>query len=258
MWELHDRMGEELSVASCNNLIRSIEKNGQRHPVLGRLLSRFDEHEVELIYGARRLFVARHLGVPLLVDVRDITDQVALVEMDIENRVRADISPYERGISYRKWLRSGFFDSQTELARSLGISEAQVSRLLRFADLPAAVVGAFGSPSTIREEWAVALAKQCRDSTARQMLATRARSIAQSSRRLPPQKIYDSLINHGPKAPVHAKPRDSIIKDVNGHSFMRVSMKSKSVHFIVQRDVVTNTVLDSITKRIAETLSIEI
>ena len=93
----------------------------------------------------------------LLVECRQIDDRAALIEMDIENRVRMDISAYERGVSYKRWLREGHFASQLEIAKNLGVSEAQISRLLRFSELPAAVVAAFVSPRDIREEWAVVL-----------------------------------------------------------------------------------------------------
>ena len=138
---------------------------------------------IELIYGARRLFVATKLGINLLVDVRELDDRAAIVEMEIENRLRTDISPYERGMSYRRWLNTRLFASQSELAKELGISEAQVSRLLRYAELPAAVVGAFDSVRSIREEWAIALAKVCQDSGRRPGLMRRARALSQAERR---------------------------------------------------------------------------
>jgi ParB-like chromosome segregation protein Spo0J len=66
-------------------------------PALGRPLHGDLEFDVEIIYGARRLFVARHLNMPLQVELREMSDREALVAMDIENRLRTDISPYERG-----------------------------------------------------------------------------------------------------------------------------------------------------------------
>src|SRR5262245_42306724 len=128
MWSLHDRMPDEGGSAAARQLTESFRLHGQRQPALGRripLSSRNDGVEIELIYGARRLAAARELGMDLLVEVRDIDDRSALIEMDVENRIREDISPYERGLSYRRWLRSGMFATQSDLSKALGVSEAQ-------------------------------------------------------------------------------------------------------------------------------------
>lgn len=62
---------------------------------------------------ARRAVAARHPGIDLLIDVRRYDNREALIEMDIENRVRADIGPYERGRSHCRWLGSGHFRNQS-------------------------------------------------------------------------------------------------------------------------------------------------
>src|SRR5262245_26075307 len=119
MWDLHDRLETQVTEESCKAEIESFSKHGQLIPVLGRPLTRDPTHKVELICGARRLFVARHINAPLLVDLREMSDREAIIAMDIENRQRADISAYERGLSYARWLRSGQFQSQDDLARQL-------------------------------------------------------------------------------------------------------------------------------------------
>ena len=135
MWALHDRIEDYLNEQTCREEIESFAKHGQLVPVLGRLLRGDPTHDIELIYGARRLFVARHLNSSLIVKLCEVSDRQALVAMDIENRQRQDISPYERGTSYARWLRTGHFKSQEEICRTLQISPAQVSRLLRIARL---------------------------------------------------------------------------------------------------------------------------
>src|SRR5262245_57838727 len=130
MWALHDRLETHVTEDTCRAEIESISKHGQLVPVLGRPLRQDPDYEVELIYGARRLFVARLINQPLLVELRELSDRDAIVAMDVENRLRQDISPYERGRSYARYLQSGFFKSQDEIARSLKISASQVSRLL--------------------------------------------------------------------------------------------------------------------------------
>ena len=92
-----------------------------------------------------------------------MSDREAIVALDMENRQRRDLSPYERGVSYQNWLRKGYFTSQEEIARSLGISAAQVSRLITLAMLPSVVVNAFNSGFDIRETWGIALYKAWSD-----------------------------------------------------------------------------------------------
>src|SRR5262245_40063136 len=98
MWDYHDRLGDEITSSSCASWIESMKRHGQKQPVLGRRIAGKGDYEFELIFGARRLFAARSLGIELTVELRELDDRAALIEMDIENRVRRDISPYERGM----------------------------------------------------------------------------------------------------------------------------------------------------------------
>jgi ParB family chromosome partitioning protein len=235
MWDMHDRLGEAIDEEACASLIESIEKHGQRHPVLGRAIRDAQGYEIELIYGARRLFASRHLGLEILVDVQEIDDREAVIEMYIENRGRKDISPYERGLSYACWLRSGVFKTQSEIATALGVSEAQISRLLRYAELPAVVVQAFDSGCDIREEWAGALAKQCGDPATRDTVLRRAREFKQAERREAPQRVYDSLMDGSGRKRVKFSERDEVVKDSSGHPIARLQFRAKTVHVVLTR-----------------------
>jgi hypothetical protein len=130
MWEFHDRLEAHINEDTCGAEIASFGAHGaiccSARPALeGRCQPRHRAH-----HRARRLFVARHLNKPLAVDVRALSDKDALIAMDTENRVRKDISPYERAVSYARWLRSGCFNSPDDIARAPKISASQVSRVL--------------------------------------------------------------------------------------------------------------------------------
>ena len=71
MWSLHDRLDTNVTEQSCRDEIASFATHGQLVPALGRSLRDDSHYDVELIYGARRLFVARHLNKPLLVELSD-------------------------------------------------------------------------------------------------------------------------------------------------------------------------------------------
>lgn len=255
LWQFHERFGDDPSDESCKELIASIARHGQRHPVLGRKIARTPGAKIELIYGARRLFAAARLGVQLLVDVRDLDDHEAVVEMEIENRLRTDVSPYERGMSYRRWLNAGLFTSQSELAKELGVSEAQVSRLLRYAELPAAVVGAFDSVRSIREEWAVALAKMCQDSSLRQGILRRAREASQDERRHPPEAIFRRLMTRAHSSGREGtRPRDEVVKTLSGKTMYRIAVRAKTIHFIVSRNNLSDFLLREMKSQLASAL----
>jgi ParB/RepB/Spo0J family partition protein len=236
VWRYHERLGEEISEASCSDLIESFRLHGQRHPALGRRNPRVGEPSIELIYGARRLFAAIRLKVKLIIDVREIEDRAAIKEMEIENRDRKDISAYERGMSYRRWLNAGLFSSQAELASQIGVSESQVSRLLKYGEIPAVVIGAFDSVNSIREDWAVALAKQCKVPDRRQVILRRAREAAALRGSCAPDLIFRKLIakensTHPEQAPQH----DEVVRTSSGVPLYRVGFRSNTVHFIVPR-----------------------
>ena len=255
LWQFHERFGDELNGESCKELITSIQRHGQRHPVLGRRLVGARGASIELIYGGRRLFAAAQLGVNLIVDVRELNDRAGIVEMEIENRLRADISPYERGMSYRRWLNANLFTSQAELANELGVSAAQISRLLRYADLPAAVVGAFDTVQSIREEWAVTLAKVCQDPISRPAALRRAREMSQVERHYPPQVVFRRLVSGARISGREAgRPHDEVIKSPSGKPIYRVAIRAKTVHFIVPRETLSERVVYELKNQLTSTL----
>jgi ParB family chromosome partitioning protein len=234
VWELHDRLVDYVTDESCKAEIESISATGQLVPVLGRPLSGDPDFDVELIYGARRLFIARHLNVPLRVEVREMSDREAIVAMDTENRHRKDICPYERGLSFARWLRKGYFNSQDEIARALRISASQVSRVLRLAKLPAVIIGAFRNPSDMREGWGLDLIQLWEDDRTRELISQRARNVAKRVPSLGAEEVYRYLT-----APVRAVSkerkmvRDIVVRARNGSPMFRVRQLQNSLALLL-------------------------
>jgi ParB family chromosome partitioning protein len=235
MWSMHDRMSEDLSSPAARQLIESIRAHGQKHPALGRRIADGTQDSIELIYGARRLAATRDLGIDLLVEIRDIDDRSALIAMDIENRLREDISPYERGLSYRRWLHSNVFSTQSELAKAIAVSEAQVSRLLRYAELPAAIVAAFSCHRDIREDWAVMLAKICKDPAHRDGVYRRARHLSAMSIRPAAPEIFNHLICGSSRVSSRTRGKDDVVRGRSGDALFRVGVRNRAIHLIVPR-----------------------
>jgi ParB family chromosome partitioning protein len=234
MWELHDRLDSYITEQSCRKEIESFEKHGQRHPVLGRKVHDDSDYDIELIYGARRLFVARHLNKPVTVELRELSNLNAVIAMDIENRLRKDLSPYERGLSFARWLRANHFRSQDEIARTLQISNSQVCRLLRLAQLPSVIVGAFATPSDIRESWGLDLAKAWEDPAKSRAIGARARSIASLVPRPPAEDVYRQLAAAARQRPTPKSPRrDEVVTTDAGEPLFRIRHQQDSVALVI-------------------------
>jgi len=158
VWSAHDRLEEHITEENCVSEIKSFKAHKQRKPALGRPVHNDPDYDVEVICGARRLFVARLLKMPLLVELRELSDREAIIEMHVD-RLRKDVSPYELGVAYLGWMREGYFESQEEMSRVLKVSNSKVSRLSKLAQLPSVIVGAFDSAVNIRERWGLHLAR---------------------------------------------------------------------------------------------------
>jgi ParB family chromosome partitioning protein len=234
LWALHDRLEEHLTEEACKEQIASWRMHGQVVPALGRALQGDSEHDVEIIYGARRLFVARHLDMPLLVELRELSDREALISMDIENRQRVDISPYERGLSYHRWLRSGHFKSQGEIARELNVSASQVSRLLKLTRLPAIVLEAFGRVVDIREEWGIELAAALDDPDRRAAVIRSARAIAGMAVRPASCEVFTRLLAAtGGGRKVKIRSRDEVVSNAHGVPVFRIRQQRNSLALLL-------------------------
>lgn len=259
MWDGHARLEEYINEETCQAEISSFLSHGQQTPVLGRPLNGRDGYDYELIYGARRLFVARHLNVPLLVVPRDVSEREATVALDIENRHRRELSPYERGRGYIGWLRSGVFSSQEELGRSLNVSPSQVSRLIRVAQLPPVILGAFGSPLGICENWGRRIMDLLDDPQVRPTITAAARIIAKESPRPAAVSVYRRLVaayseTRGCVESLRAESDDEVIKDQDGRLLFRIRHRRQDAALLLPTHAVPEKVLLEIVHRIREIL----
>lgn len=234
MWEFHDRLEQHVDETSCREEIESFLKHGQLVPALGRTLRDDPDYDVELIYGARRLFVARHLNKQLRVELRPMSNGEAIAAMDIENRHRLDISPYERGRSYVKWLQHKLFNSQEDIARQLKISASQVSRLMKLAQLPSVVVAAFKSPADICETWALELTAVLDDSKSRERTCALARSIASSPVRPEPREVLRRLLSaSAPGHKIKGTRHDEVVVGRKGQPLFRIRQLASTTAFVL-------------------------
>ena len=215
-------------------------------------------HDIELITGARRLFVARHLNKPLLVELRRLNDKEAMIAMDTENRVRKDVSPYERALSYRQFLRSGHFNSQGEIANALKISPAQVSRVLRLAQLPTVIVKAFDDPTKIRESWGKRLIDLLEDPSTRTSLFEAARTLSAASERLAVKDVYRRLVAASSKGrKLSPRHHDVVVRGDQGTPLFRIRHRRDSIAFLLPLDAVGERAMRDICEALTRILQVE-
>ena len=163
MWARHNRDYALLTEENCRDLIDGIKAQGQQEfPAIVRRVDD-EDHEFEVICGARRHFAVSWLRANnypqfrYLVEVRDLTDEEAFRLADIENRDREDISDYERAVDYAEAIRLYYGGQQKQMAERLEVSPPWLSRYLVLAKMPEAILNAFASKRDIRERHARAL-----------------------------------------------------------------------------------------------------
>lgn len=255
MWAEHERLEEYITEQSCKAEIASFKARGQRIAVLGRSVKGDASVDIELIYGARRLFVARHLNMPLKVELCELSDQEAAVALDVENRQRQDVSPYERGLCYASWLRAKYFTSQEEIAKALRVSPSQISRMLKIARLPTVIVGAFENPLEIRESWGLELARLWQDARRQRPLAAAARAVAQQRPRPAGEQVYELLmLSTQREVRRRAEAHDRVITDALGQPLFRIRFYRKNVAFVLNAQRLGKDSLTHVTSVLSETL----
>ncbi|WP_425073446.1 plasmid partitioning protein RepB [Sagittula sp. S175] len=122
---LEDRLALEVE-----DLKQSIEKNGQRVPILLRPVG----ERYALIYGRRRLEACRQLGLKVRAIVTDLDDGQSLRDQLIENQARRDLSFIERALVAAALLDgdhlAGNERTNRGVADILNLTEAGVSQML--------------------------------------------------------------------------------------------------------------------------------
>jgi ParB family chromosome partitioning protein len=143
--------------ADFENLKRDIqEARGNVQPIKVRPVGEGegDGTLFEVVYGHRRLEACRQLGLPVLAVIDNLDDRTLFIEMERENRGRADLSPWEQGVMYARALETGLFSSNRQLASAIGVDHSNLGKSLALARLPTEIIEAFATPLDIQLRWA--------------------------------------------------------------------------------------------------------
>ena len=132
------RMQPRTSFEGIELLVESVKEFGLLQPILVRPL-RDAADTYEIIAGERRWRAAQKAqlhDVPVVI--RSIGDMDALQLGLIENLQRADLTPIDEALGYRR-LMDDFSQTQDDLAKTMGKSRPHIANTLRLLDLPASV-----------------------------------------------------------------------------------------------------------------------
>ena len=187
-----------------------LAEHGQEFPIKVRSIEGEPAHDFEVVAGHRRLRATLELDrerpegfrVLAILDANTAVLKTLALKMYRENKVRSDLSPYEYGRTFRKWLDAGVFRTQQEIATATKLSQPTVSFYLSVYELPKEIQQAFGDQRAISMRWMQELSRQLKANEA--AVLDRARAIAKQSPRPAADVVFEALT-----APVEATAKRS-------------------------------------------------
>lgn len=205
IWPGNARSYQHLTEEGCRELIDSIiAEGGQKVPAVVRRVHGDPAHDFEVIAGTRRhwsigwLRAHSYPEMQFVAQVANLDDEAAFRLADLENRARKDVSDLERARNYAEALKAHYGNHLTRMAERLKVSKGWLSKMVKVAQIPDAVITAFASPADIQLKPAYALAQALDDKVAAKAIQSAARELAreQAARRdrgAPPYPPADVL-----------------------------------------------------------------
>lgn len=145
-----DRLSDEGE--EYQELKQAIKESGQTTPILVRPSSS-DSQRFMVVFGHRRLKVAKELGISVKAVVKKLDDITSAIAQGQENSARSNLSFIERAYFAQNLLASGM--TKDVVRSSLAIDEAMLSKMLGVVEVvPAAIIKALGASKRIgRDKW---------------------------------------------------------------------------------------------------------
>jgi ParB family chromosome partitioning protein len=133
-------------------LKQAIKVSSQTTPILVRP-SPSDSQRFMVVFGHRRLKVAKELGIPVKAVVKRLDDITSAIAQGQENSARSNLSFIERAYFAQNLLASGM--TKDVIRSSLAIDEAMLSKMLAVVEaVPATVLQVLGASKKIgRDKW---------------------------------------------------------------------------------------------------------
>ena len=185
IWPGNARIYAHLTEENVRELIDSIvAEGGQKVPAVVRRVDGDPDHDFEVIAGTRRHWSISWLrshsypDMQFVAQVAQLDDEAAFRLADLENRARKDVSDLERARNYAEALKAHYGNHLTRMAERLKLSKGWLSKMIKVAGIPDAVIAAFASPADAQLKPAYPLAQALDDKTAARAIQAEARALA--------------------------------------------------------------------------------
>ena len=194
-----DERGLNVKDAAFLELKDDLAGSGQEFPIKVRAIDGDPAHQYEVVAGHRRLKACLELDretpggfrVLAILDANTAELKNIALKMFRENKIREDLSPYEYGRMFRKWIDAGVFKTQGEIAAATRLSQPSVSVYMAVHELPREIHAAFGDPRLISVRWIQELAKALKADQAG-VLET-AQEMAKANPRPAAEAVFEAL-----------------------------------------------------------------
>lgn len=145
-----DRLSDD--DAEYQELKEAIRESGQTTPILVRPSTTSNQRYM-VVFGHRRVRVARELGIPVKAVVKKLDDIASAIAQGQENSARSNLSFIERAYFAQNLLANGM--GKDVVRSSLAIDEAMLSKMLGVVEIvPEAMIKVLGASKKIgRDKW---------------------------------------------------------------------------------------------------------
>jgi ParB family transcriptional regulator, chromosome partitioning protein len=135
------------------DLLAAIRERGQDTPILVRPHPQKSGRYM-VVFGHRRLEVARQLGRKVRAVVKSMDDRTHVVAQGQENSARSNLSFIEKAIFARRLTELNYDGDNATVMAALAIDKTTLSKMLSVASLPSPILDvAQGAKSIGRDRW---------------------------------------------------------------------------------------------------------
>ena len=136
-----------------NELLEAIRERGQDSPILVRPHPLASERYM-VVFGHRRLQIARLLGRKVRAVVKDMKDRDHVIAQGQENSARANLSFIERASFAAELARLRYDADNSTVMAALGVDRTTLSKMLAVASLPEPIRQVIGPAKGVgRDRW---------------------------------------------------------------------------------------------------------
>ncbi len=248
-----NRLEESFGTDEFRRLKQEIEDAGRNvQPIKVRPLPGSAPQQYEIVFGHRRHRACLELGIPVWAIIESLDDVTTYVEMERENRLRANLSPFEQGQMYLRGV--ALFGGMRKLSERIHRDVSDISKAVSLANLPPSVLSAFASPNDLQFRWAKPLSDAY--ASAPQALQDKAMAIVQRRRagtQFTGQEVFSELVG----ASGGSVTRGGVFQEisVNSRVVARVAEKRGRVVVEFEKGVISSSQLEAVSTAVRSIFS---